>query len=501
MPNNTSATQHPRKKVSFSSDTSEPSTRTLSRTNNQRRSAAPAASTGANSAANDDDEIRTSLPMNSAFFRPAVSSTAQTPEIRRPLWAIRKAIKLKIERLSLAEKISRLPDDQMKLSNIAMAVMRQLVEMVHHIEVVRGVSDLNINPSTVLFEVVSDGKRDADNSSHSPLQYTDCIKLAEYNYLNKKIIEDTRNKQFFFESPFVAPELRNSLDERMKADGKADVWAIGAVILAILLKRTFQPSWNQVDPYAEAFFEKRFRNEQASQNIDPAIMKMYLEYKETTIPPTEQQQTSYEHDMAYFENLVRNGTNEQWQRVIPNNELRYAVRRCLVIDVTLRATLAELQALIYLIGGVEEKPEPSINSKSHPWSTPMSALQPVEGIDDTFHHILLKNLEQTEVSTTRYLNNDEIILTSAGSETLRDLAIMSHYELVKHKDRIKNCGDNQSTGPSQRSNYLETQQHMIVVKRQKFALQYLKDLPAPKAADDAAGHEESLEAACPALNV
>lgn len=381
------------------------------------------------------------------------------------------------ERLTLADKISQLPRDQETLSHIAMSVMRQLIEAAFYIEVVYGESHRDINPSSVL------------------IQNTGRIKLQPYNMLNKAIVGDIRNRPFFFESPFVAPELRgssqsNSVDKRMAVNNKADVWAIGAVILAILLGKTLLPSWNPADPHADLFFKnelEKVSTTQQSQDDDqdeqnnPLFMRIHRKWKEweATTLPTEEQSRTYNKDIQFFNKIVGR-KSEEWQRIIPNNELRYVVRRCLVPEENNRATLSELMASIYLIGGVQTQNNSNL---SHPWSTPENVLTSLDGIDNTYLPLIRNHLEVTEKALIKYQSDGEIVISNSGAELLRNIGIMCVLMLQAYAKKLSD---------STRRDVVEKMFCEFVTNLEKFSCHHIKAAITPASEQSEFGSAPSI---------
>lgn len=262
----------------------------------------------------------------------------------------------------------------------AKSVARQLVASLHYFDVVHDKQHRNICPTTVFF------RRDG------------CVKLGFYDLMNPSVVKE--NPTWYLENPYVPPECRGRselhIEQRCRTDSKADVWMVGVMILSIITGKTFLPKVPK----------KRYDDEEAPQ-------------------PTEGQAAAFKNECEMFEQIV-NGDAKAWRVLIPDAKLRYFTKRCLRRQVDFRASLAELAALVHVLGGVwdekhNQKHDPDIEWPFDPRSllggnpTPeqaeqlLAAMQGLMGTNLSFAATKTTPAKAAETAPKKNLKPAEII--------------------------------------------------------------------------------------------
>jgi Protein kinase domain len=291
-------------------------------------------------------------------------------------------------------------------THVAMSVARQLLLSLMYFNIVHNKRHRNINPHTVLL------RRDG------------CVKLDLYNYVERGLVE--LNEDHLLNSVFVAPELRSSVDLRVRDDNhSADIWAVGAIIVAIMMG-------NQLYP-----------NTKLNRSTVQKITKTQ----------------EYNNFMNLIDHYHKTSNEDQFKVLIPNLELRFLVLQCLKLNPSERWTAIDGVAYIHLIGGLQYKQldatstqnssdqnaiHPSINPKiiegkdlygkqiPNPWATYADSLV---DFDD---EVEVCNLIMKSALTSQYtIPTDNICISDINSgecgETFKNIKAMLDLECQSHK--------------------------------------------------------------------
>ncbi len=160
---------------------------------------------------------------------------------------------------------------------------------------------------------------------------------------------------YFSRLPYTAPELRRSPRDYSKSDEKADVWAIGVLIFAIMIGRTLQPR------------QKALRFGEPAPGLTPGLTA--TEHQALL----NEEQAAYEADLAHFDGFIfvpEEQRNTVWAKWIPDPFLRFMAIRCLDPNPSKRISIGEAHALCILSGGVTQEAHEWIAKGAPPLEQP-----------------------------------------------------------------------------------------------------------------------------------
>lgn len=283
--------------------------------------------------------------------------------------------------------------------NAAKSIAKQLFAGLLHFDVVHDMQHRNINPTTIFL------RRDGG------------VKLGFFDLLNEQVVAD--NCDWYFNNPYVAPEYKfqpqltmdRCINKRITSNEKADVWAVGATIVAVLLGKTLLPKVvkkNPADPNASVPTPGQaaaFTNE-----------KNWFKIIQQAIAQPN-----------YIEKLkveLNNNPSESLKQcidfLIDSPKLALLLHRCLQTDPNNRISLAEASALIDVLGYGE--------SVLDAWHTPelKSEIQP--GAQQAIF------FADSEIMP--YLKKVNVALTANGEVTLTKHTQENQNKLTQEKQKL-----------------------------------------------------------------
>jgi serine/threonine protein kinase len=298
---------------------------------------------------------------------------------------------------SLASLLQYFPIN--KRTDVAKSVARQIFQSLFYHLVVHNKEHRNVNPESVFL------RRDG------------CVKLGFFDLINEDHV--ALNIDRFMDSPYCAPESKVSVRARVNTDSKADVWAVGALIVSIMTGKSFlRKGKRSLYPGGDYNFRDSYNGNE-----------------------------NYDSDFAFFETLVNYGTNEMWKNVIPDAGLRHLAKRCLRLKKENRATIGECCALTILLGGLQN-PDGSKYSMFEtendalapkipdPFATDPESLKEVPKITDYG-----KKMREILFPAYDFITDEEIYLKGDSAVALQKLAELSSSELniwkVAREDNTK----------------------------------------------------------------
>lgn len=282
----------------------------------------------------------------------------------------------------------------------AKSIARQLLAPLHYFEVVHDKNHRNVCPETIFI-----GKNGCVKLGLFDLidYYTPDLKIDE---AAEKRIRD--NPDCYLRNPYIAPECQpksvqviteGDIRKRIFSNSKADVWAVGVTMLSTLLGKTFLP-------------RKEFEKEKALfYLIQPALNKEnYLE--------------SLEELGKKNEPDIQKNIPELIKKLKQAPELAYLIHRCLQSNPEKRVSLAEANALIYLLGGYAKQ-----NDIKDSWETTCDSN--VEALINNENNCLWAMDEKKQIR-----------LTDVGRANCNNIKIKLHLKLKKcrrdRKDKNRN---------------------------------------------------------------
>lgn len=224
----------------------------------------------------------------------------------------------------------------------------------------------NINPTTIFlrrdgcvklgfFDLIGpqeDNEKQKAENPEKAAEDTQCREAAKQKHM-------TDNADWYFRNPFVAPEYQpkdakeitaDEMDKRIRCDEKADVWAVGATVISVLLGKTLLPQveMKKYDedsaPVPTSEQRRRFENEKKWFAIIQEAMQQptYSEALDQAMraAPMSEEGQQLEQLLTPF-----------IQKLKESPELAYFLHRCLQTKPEDRISLADANALIHIFGG------------------------------------------------------------------------------------------------------------------------------------------------------
>lgn len=265
-------------------------------------------------------------------------------------------------------------DNQYALELFTKGVVKQVTQAVMFSNRVADISHGNINPETVF--ISTDGN----------------VKLSMSNTLSMRNIRDS--PYHYMLNSYCAPERRVHILSRITNCGAgasslikahdhiynyctwglkyykimtseaSDMWSIGALIVSLMMRKNFLPSWPDYDGYQHTL-PNNIEDEQLIISDIALSSKQYNPNKQIpgiNINATQRdyknnqwrkvnhlyrsnmtELTEYIQLSKQFDNLVFETTDDNiWKAIIPNDQLRHITRRCLELNPADRATSYEI---------------------------------------------------------------------------------------------------------------------------------------------------------------
>lgn len=247
---------------------------------------------------------------------------------------------------SLKEILNDRKNSRLHQIQFAKSVARQLIDLTLYLDAGLNYPHKNYNPDTILF--------------HS----SGILKALTPNFLDE-IYGAENPLHFFCFNAYAAPEIspagiynqqnyKNSLtflkdlkyldkiklmNRRIKnATTSSDLWSIGVIIFSILTGINYMPNLE----YNEPVYIKI--------GVD-VPEKRIIQITEKILNVAEEQITKF-HE---FKKFITSASEDDWDNISGNDPmLKYILKRCLVIEKENRATVSEIAAAIYLLGGFVE---------------------------------------------------------------------------------------------------------------------------------------------------
>ncbi len=214
---------------------------------------------------------------------------------------------------------------------VALSVIKQLLPALLFLQVFTKKPHRNVCPQTIL------------------LRRNGTIKLTIPDLLSETLIVD--NLSIYMNTPYCPPECTTP-DLLLNSDSKTDVWALGVLVLAMMWGRPLQP---------------RQEPQRADEALPPQVDEI--------------QQRKYEEEVKMFRKLLSEQNDDAWAKVIPDSQLRQLTRMCLQKDPQKRISLKDANALILLLGGIDNNPltfifdaENKNTIEPFPWATHAESL-------------------------------------------------------------------------------------------------------------------------------